>query len=220
MSFIVGDYAISHDVPGWSESCFTKREYSGVLCEDCDGFMYAECERHSCFSDEIRRFQRRAVDRNATVLVVNGESFGYHRCELPVIFTHHALHKSYGSDAYFELDTETFVFWKMLYQLHSVAMLFVSCAVMAVVLMRCRQTFVGVRRYANVVTTEPTEVVVGCSYEEVRNETTETCAICLTNMDVGDIVAKLPCGHVYKKECISTWLSSEPRCPLCNAQTT
>lgn len=220
---MVDGYKISSNVPSWSRRCFTEYEYSGVLCDECDGFVYAECERYVCFDEEIHRFQYRAILKNATVLVVNGDSIGDPRCKLPIIFTHHALHRSYGHNAYFELDTNTFVLWKLLYHIHSIAMMLISFSIMTLVVMRCRNSFVATRRYANVIVSNPVEVVSvapPCTYVEMRNESDDVCAICLSNMDIGDTVAKLPCGHVYKKECISTWLSNESRCPLCNAQTT
>lgn len=39
------------------------------------------------------------------------------------------------------------------------------------------------------------------------------CRICLCDYQVGEVVMRLPCMHVYHKSCISKWLSSNNKCP-------
>lgn len=41
------------------------------------------------------------------------------------------------------------------------------------------------------------------------------CAICLVRLENGDIVGDIPCGHVFHKACLKTWLQQANRCPLC-----
>jgi hypothetical protein len=41
------------------------------------------------------------------------------------------------------------------------------------------------------------------------------CAICLCNVEDGDIVGDIPCRHVFHKECLKAWLTRSSRCPLC-----
>lgn len=42
------------------------------------------------------------------------------------------------------------------------------------------------------------------------------CAICLDMYETGVLLCGLPCGHVFHKPCIMTWLSSDNHiCPLC-----
>ena len=43
----------------------------------------------------------------------------------------------------------------------------------------------------------------------------EECAICLSPFISGETVRKLPCRHIFHKECIGTWLKSSHTCPLC-----
>jgi hypothetical protein len=42
------------------------------------------------------------------------------------------------------------------------------------------------------------------------------CSICLCEYEEGDDVVKLPCGHLYHDDCISSWTSNHVKCPLCN----
>jgi hypothetical protein len=41
------------------------------------------------------------------------------------------------------------------------------------------------------------------------------CAICLVRLEQGDIVGDIPCGHVYHKACLKSWLPQANQCPLC-----
>lgn len=43
----------------------------------------------------------------------------------------------------------------------------------------------------------------------------EECAICLAPFLDLEPVRKLPCRHIFHKECIGTWLRSSHTCPLC-----
>lgn len=42
------------------------------------------------------------------------------------------------------------------------------------------------------------------------------CSICLGEYEDDEKLIKLPCGHVYHEECISSWCTNHTRCPLCN----
>jgi Ring finger domain len=42
------------------------------------------------------------------------------------------------------------------------------------------------------------------------------CSICLCEYEEGDDMVKLPCGHLYHDECISSWTTNHVKCPLCN----
>ncbi|XP_077123721.1 uncharacterized protein LOC143781053 [Ranitomeya variabilis] len=48
-------------------------------------------------------------------------------------------------------------------------------------------------------------------------EEAESCTICIMDYEVGEEVVVLPCNHCYHPSCISTWLRSNPRCPLCRS---
>eukprot|EP00929_Paragymnodinium_shiwhaense_P004752 TRINITY_DN1058_c2_g1_i1.p1 TRINITY_DN1058_c2_g1~~TRINITY_DN1058_c2_g1_i1.p1 ORF type:complete len:461 (+),score=107.49 TRINITY_DN1058_c2_g1_i1:151-1533(+) len=54
------------------------------------------------------------------------------------------------------------------------------------------------------------------SYKECHNE---SCTICLSSFSPSDKVVKLPCRHVFHKDCISRWLLERSRhCPVCGKQ--
>ena len=41
------------------------------------------------------------------------------------------------------------------------------------------------------------------------------CAICLGSLEHGDCVGDIPCGHLFHKDCLKTWVQRRKRCPLC-----
>lgn len=41
------------------------------------------------------------------------------------------------------------------------------------------------------------------------------CVICFADYVLGDMVTKLPCGHVFHRDCAETWLKKIFTCPLC-----
>jgi hypothetical protein len=48
--------------------------------------------------------------------------------------------------------------------------------------------------------------------DESHNE----CPVCATEFEVNDIVALLPCGHYFCKDCMMQWMTYEKcTCPLC-----
>ena len=54
--------------------------------------------------------------------------------------------------------------------------------------------------------------------EESSNDIPEnTCSICLSELQEGDIVGDIPCGHVFHKDCLKEWLHKNNHCPICRA---
>lgn len=52
--------------------------------------------------------------------------------------------------------------------------------------------------------------------KEISPHTGEpSCAVCISEFDTGDLVRRLPCRHLFHKECIDHWLRKNKRCPLC-----
>jgi len=47
------------------------------------------------------------------------------------------------------------------------------------------------------------------------NQDAVCCSICLCNVEGGDIVGDLACGHLLHKECLKEWLVRQNKCPLC-----
>eukprot|EP01069_Polyplicarium_translucidae_P000031 Polyplicarium_translucidae@DN1012_c0_g1_i1.p1 len=43
----------------------------------------------------------------------------------------------------------------------------------------------------------------------------DSCSICLTELDEGDELRQLPCGHHFHPGCVDRWLKRRASCPLC-----
>ncbi|XP_057451871.1 probable E3 ubiquitin-protein ligase RHC2A [Lotus japonicus] len=52
--------------------------------------------------------------------------------------------------------------------------------------------------------------------EMVRVEKEENCAICFE--DFHDVGVRMPCLHMFHKDCITSWLQAANSCPLCRFQ--
>ena len=52
--------------------------------------------------------------------------------------------------------------------------------------------------------------------DELKLWEDNTCSICLCDYVPGEECTKLPCGHLFHSECITSWLQLNRRCPLCN----
>ena len=50
---------------------------------------------------------------------------------------------------------------------------------------------------------------------DFEDEATKECCICFSEFSVGDEVSRLPCGHIFHKECIAKWLRKKCTCPQC-----
>ena len=50
-----------------------------------------------------------------------------------------------------------------------------------------------------------------------KQDTSDTCSICLESMEKDSVVRKLVCGHTFHPNCINNWLvfSKSLKCPLC-----
>lgn len=49
----------------------------------------------------------------------------------------------------------------------------------------------------------------------------QTCAICLTDTQIGEVVNTLPCCHVFHKKCMTPWLAQGgTTCPTCRRDLT
>jgi len=56
---------------------------------------------------------------------------------------------------------------------------------------------------------EPRTFEASASYTGDSN-----CAICLSEVEVGEVVAQLPCGHCFHEACIGNWLATGGICPM------
>merc|ERR1740129_2725667 len=51
--------------------------------------------------------------------------------------------------------------------------------------------------------------------EDLMDENNRECVICFEENVIGSKVARLPCGHVFHRECIEGWLNKHCTCPVC-----
>ncbi|XP_031426949.1 E3 ubiquitin-protein ligase RNF165 isoform X3 [Clupea harengus] len=59
----------------------------------------------------------------------------------------------------------------------------------------------------------PQELKLGFDEEEL--ETDEKCTICLSMMEDGEDVRRLPCMHLFHQACVDQWLVTSKKCPIC-----
>ena len=41
------------------------------------------------------------------------------------------------------------------------------------------------------------------------------CSICMDDLNKGDAMGQLECGHAFHKQCIVDWLEGNASCPMC-----
>jgi Ring finger domain len=41
------------------------------------------------------------------------------------------------------------------------------------------------------------------------------CSICLCDIEEGDFIGDITCGHIFHKDCLKAWVRRNNRCPLC-----
>lgn len=54
-------------------------------------------------------------------------------------------------------------------------------------------------------------------FTESMQRDTDGCAVCQDPFELESMVSKLPCKHIYHKECILPWLREHDSCPVCRA---
>ncbi|KAF0971853.1 hypothetical protein FDP41_010076 [Naegleria fowleri] len=50
---------------------------------------------------------------------------------------------------------------------------------------------------------------------EDSNEMCQSCAVCLCEFEENDLLTRMPCGHVFHKDCIMPWIKDHNSCPTC-----
>lgn len=68
----------------------------------------------------------------------------------------------------------------------------------------------------SVVENLPSLVLTKENVEE--NNSVVVCAVCKDEFAIGEKVTRLPCSHLYHRECILPWLSIRNTCPVCRHQ--
>merc|ERR550537_1113158 len=51
--------------------------------------------------------------------------------------------------------------------------------------------------------------------EDLLDDTTSSCPICLDKFMVGARALRMLCGHLFCMSCISSWLGTANSCPVC-----
>ncbi|KAK1176084.1 E3 ubiquitin-protein ligase RNF165-like isoform X1 [Acipenser oxyrinchus oxyrinchus] len=52
-------------------------------------------------------------------------------------------------------------------------------------------------------------------YEEEESDMDEKCTICLSMLEDGEDVRRLPCMHLFHQGCVDQWLATSRKCPIC-----
>uniref|UniRef100_A0A182MCM6 RING-type E3 ubiquitin transferase n=1 Tax=Anopheles culicifacies TaxID=139723 RepID=A0A182MCM6_9DIPT len=47
------------------------------------------------------------------------------------------------------------------------------------------------------------------------DEDSEKCTICLSQFEIDNDVRRLPCMHLFHKDCVDQWLVTNKHCPIC-----
>ncbi|XP_069768072.1 E3 ubiquitin-protein ligase Arkadia isoform X5 [Narcine bancroftii] len=49
----------------------------------------------------------------------------------------------------------------------------------------------------------------------IEDDTEEKCTICLSILEEGEDVRRLPCMHLFHQVCVDQWLATNKKCPIC-----
>ena len=52
-------------------------------------------------------------------------------------------------------------------------------------------------------------------FDYIKGENDDACTICLCDLEEGDYVHKLVCGHIFHDECLNGWIKNNSTCPNC-----
>jgi len=58
-------------------------------------------------------------------------------------------------------------------------------------------------------------VVAYCSDSRTNGCHETSCAVCLSDFELNEMMRQLPCGHHFHRNCIDKWLKRNKVCPLC-----
>uniref|UniRef100_A0AAZ3RZE3 RING-type E3 ubiquitin transferase n=1 Tax=Oncorhynchus tshawytscha TaxID=74940 RepID=A0AAZ3RZE3_ONCTS len=59
----------------------------------------------------------------------------------------------------------------------------------------------------------PQDLKLGLEDDEL--DTDEKCTICLSMLEDGEDVRRLPCMHLFHQACVDQWLATSRKCPIC-----
>jgi len=55
-------------------------------------------------------------------------------------------------------------------------------------------------------------------HEGEKSEVEQTCSICLSDYEFGQVIKILPCMHKFHGQCIDMWLGEHNTCPVCKTK--
>lgn len=74
----------------------------------------------------------------------------------------------------------------------------------------CRPMVLGASQSCKLRDLEEAEV-----RSEISRESEAACAVCLGHLQQGEEVRRLPCEHLFHRQCIDSWLGKSLQCPVC-----
>ena len=57
--------------------------------------------------------------------------------------------------------------------------------------------------------------IIEVKEDDLTEECNRECCICFYGHSLGSKVVRLPCGHLFHRDCISEWLNKRCTCPIC-----
>lgn len=51
--------------------------------------------------------------------------------------------------------------------------------------------------------------------DDLLEESNKECCVCLVEQEVGSTACKLPCGHLFHRACVVSWIEKHCTCPVC-----
>jgi E3 ubiquitin-protein ligase RNF115/126 len=55
-------------------------------------------------------------------------------------------------------------------------------------------------------------------YQIDQNKTMLECSVCQEELETNNLAIELPCGHLFHKQCILSWLEAHNNCPVCRLE--
>ena len=60
--------------------------------------------------------------------------------------------------------------------------------------------------------------LVTVTADDLLEASNKECTVCLDEQKLGSLACKLPCGHLFHKECVKDWLCRHCICPVCRLE--
>ena len=57
--------------------------------------------------------------------------------------------------------------------------------------------------------------MVKITVDDLQEQSNKECMVCLMEHEVGKYACKLPCSHLFHRECLLDWLHKHSNCPIC-----